>query len=81
MAAESEVDVHHGALRCLLGLFDAAAEGFADCSEFHVEAERLSIEVRELSRPGLRALIKSSTRQIPTMEHRRLHQQASDFVR
>jgi hypothetical protein len=81
MAAESEVDVHHGALRCLLGLFDAAAEGFADCSEFHVEAERLSIEVRGLSREGLAALIESFTREIPTTEHRRLHQEASDFVR
>ena len=41
---ESRSDVHHGALRCLLGLFDAAATGIADWSEFDAEAERLSIE-------------------------------------
>jgi hypothetical protein len=50
MAAESGADIHHGAPRCLLGLFDAAAEGLADWSEFDAEAERLSIEVRGLSR-------------------------------
>jgi hypothetical protein len=81
MAAESGSDVHHGAPRCLLGLFDAAATGLADWSEFDAEAERPSIEVRGLSREDLRVLIKSSTREIPTTEHRRLHQEASDFVR
>jgi hypothetical protein len=34
MAAESGADVHHGAPRCLLGLFDAAAAGLAEWSEF-----------------------------------------------
>jgi hypothetical protein len=34
MAAEDRVDVHYRAPRCLLGLFDAAAGGFADWSEF-----------------------------------------------
>jgi hypothetical protein len=34
MAAESGADVHYSAPRCLLGLFDAAAEGLADWSEF-----------------------------------------------
>ena len=81
MAAESGADVHHGAPRCLLGLFDAAAGGLADWSEFDAEAERWGIEVRGLSREGLAALIESSTREIPTTEHRRLHQEASDFVR
>ena len=38
-------DVHHRAPRCLLGLFDAAAE-------------RLSIKVHGLSRKGLAALIE-----------------------
>jgi hypothetical protein len=71
MAAESEVDVHHGALRCLLGLFDAAATGLADWSEFDAEAGSWGIEVRGLSREDLRALIESSTREIPTTEHRR----------
>jgi hypothetical protein len=46
-----------------------------------VEAERLSIEVCGLSRQGLTALIESSTHEIPTTEHRSLHQEASDFVR
>jgi hypothetical protein len=74
-------DIHHDAPRCLLGLFDAAAGGLADWSEFDAEAERLSIEVRGLSREGLTVLIESSTIEIPTTEHRRLHQKASDFVR
>src|SRR5215210_8952667 len=33
------------------------------------------------SREDLRALIENSTFEIPTTEHRRLHQEASDFVR
>ena len=57
MAAESRVDVHHGAPRCLLGIFDAEAGGPADWSEFDGEAERLSIEDRGLSHEGLAALI------------------------
>jgi hypothetical protein len=34
--------------RCRLRLFDAAATGLADWSEFDAEVERLSIEIREL---------------------------------
>jgi hypothetical protein len=81
MAAEAVVELHHGAPRCLLRLFDAAATGLTDRSEFDAEAKRHSIEVRGLSREGLAALIGSSTLEIPTTEHRRLHQEASDFVR
>ena len=47
---------------------------------FDAEAERLSIEVRRLSRQGLTALIAGSTLEIPTTEHRTLHQEASDLV-
>jgi hypothetical protein len=67
-AAEAGVYVHDRAPRCLLGLFDAAAGGLADWSEFDAEAERLSIEIRGISREDLRALIKSSTFEIPTPE-------------
>jgi hypothetical protein len=81
MAAEARVDVHHRAPRCLLGLFDAVATGLADWSEYDAEAERWGIEVRGLSREGLAALIESSTFKLPTTEHRRLHQEARDFVR
>jgi hypothetical protein len=81
MASEARADVHHNAPRWLLGLFDAAAGGFADWSEFDVEAERWGIDVRGLWCEGLRALIEGSTREIPATEHRRLHQEASDFVR
>jgi hypothetical protein len=81
MAAEARADVHHGASRCLLGLFDAAATGLADWSEFDAEAERLSIEVLGFSREDLSALIESSPFEIPTTEHPRLHQEARDFVR
>ena len=81
IAAESGADVHHGAPRCLPRLIDAVAGAFADWSEFDAEAERCGIEVRGHSREDLRALIESSTREISTTEHRRLHQEASDFVR
>jgi hypothetical protein len=52
----------------MLGLFDVAAAGLADWSEFDAEAERFSIEVCGLSRQDLRALIEGSTREIPTTE-------------
>jgi hypothetical protein len=81
MAAESGTDVHHDAPRWLLGLFDATAGDFAEWSEFDAEVERLSIEVGGLSREDLRALVESSTCEIPTTEHRTLHQDASHFVR
>jgi hypothetical protein len=80
MAAETRSDVYHGAPRCLLGLFYAAG-GLADRSEFDAGAERCGIEVRGLSGEDLAALIKSSIRQILATEHRRLCQEASDFVR
>ena len=81
MAAEARVDVHHGAPRCLLRRIDAAATGIAEWSEFDAEAERLSVEVRGLSREELRMLIEGSTLEIATTEHRTLHREASDFVR
>jgi hypothetical protein len=81
MAAKSRAGVHHGAPRCLLGLFDAATASLAEWSQFDAEADRLSIEVRGLSREDVSRLIESSTLEIPTTEHRRLHQEASDFVR
>jgi hypothetical protein len=80
MAAEARTDVHHRAPRCLLALFDAAVGGLADWSEFDEEAERWGVEVRGLSREDLSALIAGSTREIPTTEHLRMHQEASDFV-
>jgi hypothetical protein len=74
-------DVHHGAPRCLLRLFDAAAGALVAWSELDAEAERWRIEVRGLSREDLIALIESSAREIPATEHRMLHQEARDFVR
>jgi hypothetical protein len=59
--------------RCQLGHFDAAGGDFADWSEFDKEAERLSIEVRAISREELTVLIEGSTLEIPTTEHRTLH--------
>jgi hypothetical protein len=53
MADEARADLHHGASRCLLGLFDAAAGGLVDWSEFDAETERWGIEVRGLSREDL----------------------------
>jgi hypothetical protein len=80
MAAESGAEVRHGAPRSLLGLFDAAT-GLADWSEFDEEAERWGVEVRGLWLEDVRALIEGSTREIPSTEHRGLHQEASDFER
>jgi hypothetical protein len=68
-------------VRRLMQHIDAAAGGLVYWSEFDTEAERLSIEVRGLSHEDLRVLIAGSTREISTTEHRRLHQEASDFVR
>jgi hypothetical protein len=81
MATLATADVHHSAPRCLMRLFHAAAARLTDWSEFDAETECLTIEVRRLSCEGLAALIESSTREIPTTEHSRLHQGASDFVR
>jgi hypothetical protein len=80
MAAEARTDVHHGAPRCLLRLFDAAAIGLADWSEFDAEVERWGIEVRGLSREVLTALIEGSTREMPTTQHRRLHSSNQFYV-
>jgi hypothetical protein len=80
MAAESGTDIHHSAPRCLLRLFDAATGCLADWSECDSEAERWGIEVRGLSLEDLTALIEGSTRQIPTTEHRSLHQEEGDFA-
>jgi hypothetical protein len=80
LAAEPRADVHHGAPRCLLELFDTAAGSLADRSEFEAEVESWGIEVRGLSREELTTLIAGSTLEIPTTEHRRLHREASDFV-
>jgi hypothetical protein len=57
IAAESGADVHHGAPRCLLRLFDAVARDLAEWSEFDAEAEHLSIKVRGLSREDMTVLI------------------------
>jgi len=65
----------------LLGLFDAVAGSLADRSDFDAEVESWRSEVRGLSREGLRALIEGSAREIPTTEHRRLHQEEGDFLR
>jgi hypothetical protein len=73
--------LYHSAPRCLLGLFDPASTGLADCSEFDAEAACPSVEVRGLSREGLAALIKSFTFEVPATEHRTLHREAGDFVR
>ena len=74
-------DSHHQAPRCLLRLYDLAAAGLADWSEFDGEAERWGVEPRMLRREVLEAMVSGSTCGIPAPEHRQLHQDAGDFVR
>ena len=52
MAAEetAAVHVHHGAARCLLSLFDRAAEGSGPWSDFDAEAERWGVDFRSSGR-------------------------------
>lgn len=71
---------HHQVPRCLLRLFDAAAEGLADWSEFDAEAERWGVDPRT-EREVLAAAVEGSTCELPSPEHRMLHQDAGDFVR
>jgi hypothetical protein len=59
MVAEAGVDVHRGAPRCLLRLFDVAAEDLSDWSEFDAEAECWGLEAHGLSRERLTALFES----------------------
>ncbi len=76
----STAQLHHEAPRCLLRLYDLAAEGDVAWSEFDLEAERWGVDFR-ISREQLEALVRGSTTEIFTAEHRRLHQDAGDFVR
>ena len=74
------VHVHHRTPCCLLRLFDLAAEGLVDRSEFDAEAERWGVDPR-VSREVLAAMVEGSTAEIPAAERRRLHEDAGDFAR
>lgn len=74
-------EAHHQAPRCLMRLFDLAAEGGIPWSEFDAEAERWGVEPMGLSREALARLVAGSTCEIAQGEHRRLHKDAGDFVR
>ena len=77
----SATQVHHGTARCLLRLYDLAGEGDIPWAVvFDAEAERWGVDVR-IPRRQLEALVEGSTAEIPTQEHRRLHQDAGDFRR
>ena len=74
-------DAHHRVPHCLLRLYDLAAQGLADWSEFDTEAERGGVGPRLISREVLAAMVEGSTCEIPAPEHRKLHQDAGDFAR
>ena len=78
--ARAAVHVHHGAARCLLSLYEAAAEGLLEWAEFDREAGRWGVDAR-ITREDLEAVIEGSTRELPATEHRRLHQDSGDFAR
>jgi hypothetical protein len=82
MAVEDRaaVHVHHGAARCLLSLYDRAAEGSGPWSDFDAEAERWDVNYR-VSRDELAAMVEGSVRELPAADHLRLHQDAGDFAR
>lgn len=79
MAAAGEG--HHRIPRCLLRLYDLAADGLTPWSEFDAEAERWGVEPRLLSREGLAAMVEGSVCEVSAPEHRKLHQDAGDFAR
>lgn len=74
------VHVHHGAARCLISLYDRAAEGSGSWSDFDAEAERWSVHYR-VSREELAAVVEGSVSELLVDDHRRLHQDAGDFAR
>jgi hypothetical protein len=78
--ARATVHVHHGAARCLLSLYDRAAEGSGPWSDFDAEAGRWGVDYR-VSRDELAAMVEGSVCELPAADHRRLHQDASDFAR
>ena len=78
--ARAAIHVHHGAARCLLSLYQAAAEGLVEWAEFDREAGRWGVDPC-VTREDLEAVIEGSTRALPATEHRRLHQDAGDFAR
>lgn len=82
MTAEprAAVHVHHGAARCLLFLYDRAAEGSGPWSDFDAEAERRGVDYR-ITREELAAMVEDSVCKLSAADHRRLHQDAGDFAR
>ena len=78
--AWAAVHVHHGVARCLLSLYEAAAEGLLEWAEFDREAGRWGVDPR-IAREDLEAVIEGYARELPATEHRRLHRDAGDFAR
>lgn len=65
-----------------LALRRGAAEGLVSWAEFDAEAERWGVDPRQLrSREDLATVVEGSTRELPASEHRKIHQEADDFVR
>ena len=81
VASRDATDLHHRVPRCLLRLYDLAAEGLAPWSEFDAEAERWGVPTVRLTREELAAMVEGSACEISTAQHRRLHRDAGDFVR
>jgi hypothetical protein len=84
--AACRFEVHHRVPCCLLGYFDRAREGDHDGTglqtwfDWEEEAFRYGVDP-DISCKELSSLIASSAAKIPATEHRRRHQEASDFVR
>ena len=84
--AACPLEVHHRVPCRLLGYFDRAREGDLDGTglqtwfDWQEEAFRYGVDPL-ISRKELSSLIASSAAKIPATEHRRLHQEASHFVR
>lgn len=80
VAAARAAHVHHGAARCLLSLYDRAAEGSGLWADFDAEAERWGVNCLA-SRDELAAMVEKSIRELPAADHLRLHPDAGDFAR
>lgn len=80
-ASRGATDLHHRVPRCLLRLYDLAADGLIPWGEFDAEAERWDVPTVRLTREELVTMVEGSVCEVPAARRRRLHQDGGDFAR